>query len=293
MTAHVTTNGGDRVHCGRPGGNFRDLRPRVVSSVTMLAAALGCLFAGVWPFAILTWLIALAMSWEWGRLVRGHDGIDATYVIHAGAVTLAIALTAVGYVAFGLLASLLGALAILALARARPTYLSAVGVPYCAWPAIHLVWLRQSEPDGAIAVLFLFAIVWASETAAFLAGRTFGGARLWPSVSPNKTWTGTFAGMLAAVITAVFFAAVVTSAPLVLMAVSGLMLAVVATVGDLAASALKRGHGVKDTSDLIPGHGGVMDRMDGIAAVAIVAGLAAWILAPSAPASALLHGMRP
>lgn len=269
---------------------FRDLRKRVVSAVAMLLAALACLFAGLIPFALLTLLIALVMSWEWGRVVRGHEHFDTAFMIHAAAVIAAVGLAALGAVAMAVIVAVIGAATIVPFTRSRHADLSAAGVLYCALPAVALIYLRADEPDGALAVLFLFALVWTNESIAFLAGRTFGGTRLWPSVSPNKTWTGFLAGLLASITTAVLFGIFVTSAGPLYMAITGLLLGIAANFGDLAESALKRGHGVKDTSDLIPGHGGVMDRMDGIVVVAIVAVFVALILDGSAPATALLRG---
>jgi len=157
-------------------------------------------------------------------------------------------------------------------------------------PAISLLWLRASEPYGFAAVLFIFAVVWCSDIAAFAAGRLVGGPKLWPRISPNKTWSGLIAGVAAGAIAAVVIVSLVADTSLWRPAIVGLGLSLIAQGGDLSESALKRLFGRKDASDLIPGHGGFMDRMDSIVAVAIAAGLFALIVDPRAPAQALVFG---
>jgi phosphatidate cytidylyltransferase len=117
-----------------------------------------------------------------------------------------------------------------------------------------------------------------------------GGVRLWPSISPNKTWAGLLSAILAAGIVGATFAQTVTGAQLAYAVPIALALGLVSQMGDLAESALKRGHGVKDASDLIPGHGGFLDRMDGLVAVATAAGLMTLLLNANAPSHALLFG---
>jgi phosphatidate cytidylyltransferase len=121
---------------------------------------------------------------------------------------------------------------------------------------------------------------------AYVCGRLIGGAKLWPRVSPNKTWAGLIGGLAAGVATASLFHVLTDSSPWALGVIGGL-LALVAQAGDLAESALKRVFGVKDASHLIPGHGGFMDRADGVVAAAIVTGLIALFLDPEQPAWAL------
>ena len=152
-----------------------------------------------------------------------------------------------------------------------------------------LLWLRSSEPYGFLSVLFIFVIVAATDTFAYAAGRLIGGPRLAARVSPNKTWSGLAGGLLAAALTGVVFAIIVGASPAAL-ALTGLAMGLIAQAGDLGKSALKRTFGVKDASDLIPGHGGFMDRVDGIVTVAVAAALAALYVDPYMPAKALLAG---
>ncbi len=129
-----------------------------------------------------------------------------------------------------------------------------------------------------------------TDIAAYTSGRTIGGPKLWPSVSPNKTWSGLIGGVAAAALAGALFSwALGTGSPRWL-AILGFVLGVVAQGGDLAESALKRHFGIKDSSDLIPGHGGVMDRMDGIVTASVAAAVIAFAIDAYAPARALLYG---
>ena len=143
---------------------------------------------------------------------------------------------------------------------------------------------------GLLAVVFLIVIVIASDTAGFLAGRLLGGPKLWPRVSPNKTWAGFVGALVASSIVGALFWLAVPDGSAVRLAAAGAMLSFVAQAGDLAESAIKRRFGAKDTSALIPGHGGVMDRVDGLVAAATAVGLASFVINVHSPAHALLLG---
>jgi phosphatidate cytidylyltransferase len=153
-----------------------------------------------------------------------------------------------------------------------------------------LIWLRSDAWLGLLAVVFLIVIVVTADTAGFLAGRLFGRSKLWPSVSPNKTWEGLIGALVASAIVGGLFWFAVPEASVVRLAATGAVLALVAQAGDLAESALKRRFGAKDTGTLIPGHGGVMDRVDGLVAVASAVGIAAIVIDVHSPARALLLG---
>src|SRR5690606_28493561 len=148
----------------------------------------------------------------------------------------------------------------------------------------------SDEPFGFTAVLFIFAVVWSPDTAAYASGRTFGGPKLWPRVSPNRIWAGFIAALCAGPASGAIFAMLVPAADPVRLILVGAVLAFIAQAGDLAESALKRLFDLKDASDLIPGHGGFMDRMDSLVAAASVAGLLALAIDAHAPARALLFG---
>jgi phosphatidate cytidylyltransferase len=268
----------------------RNLKLRIVSGAVLGAVAFLLAYAGPLPFALLILVCAVVISWEWGRLVRGVT-FDLGFFVHAIAVTVAIVLAAAGYAAIAVAVLVIAAITLIPLYVGRGARLSALGVFYVGLPAVALLWLRSDEPFGFTAVLFVFAVVWSSDTAAYAAGRAIGGPKLWPRVSPNKTWAGLLGALAAGAAAAAVFAALEPEASAVRLLLLGVGLAFVAQAGDLAESALKRLFNLKDASDLIPGHGGFMDRMDSIVAAAVAAALLALAVDPHAPARALLFGI--
>jgi phosphatidate cytidylyltransferase len=269
--------------------NFRDLGPRVVSGLLLAALCLGLTVWGVLPFAALVMIVCLLMSWEWARIVRG-TGVDLAFAIHAITVVLAVVLTAAGYAAMGIATVLVGAIIVVPIRLGHGARLSALGVLYTGIPAVVLIWLRAAEPLGLAAILFLFIVVWTTDTAAFVAGRAIGGPKLWPAVSPNKTWAGLIGGVGTAVAAAMLYARFVPDASSLRLALAALLLGLVAQAGDLAESALKRAFGVKDASGIIPGHGGFMDRADGLVTAAAAAAVGCLVINMHSPARALLLG---
>ncbi len=144
------------------------------------------------------------------------------------------------------------------------------GVLYAGLMFAAPVLLRGDAEFGLIAILLLFAIVWGTDILGYFAGRAFGGPKLWPAVSPKKTWSGAIAGTLGAMVVAVLVAALFGSFNQPAIALIALLLSLVAQLGDLLESWVKRQFGAKDASHLIPGHGGVMDRLDGFWAAALL-----------------------
>ena len=267
----------------------RNLQQRIVSGVVMIAIALALTYAGPVPFAALLLAVALVMCWEWGHLVRATSA-DLAFCIHATAVVTALGLAVTGQPALGCIAILIGAVLVAILSRNQHAVLSALGVPYVALPAMALVWLRQDELLGFAAVIFVFLTVWTTDTMAYVFGRSIGGAKLWPSVSPNKTWAGFIGGVGSSAAISAAYATAIPGASVLRLCAIGLALGVIAQAGDLAESALKRALGVKDASSIIPGHGGVMDRMDGVVTAAIAAALLAIAGQAVSPALMLLIG---
>jgi phosphatidate cytidylyltransferase len=267
-----------------------ELRLRVASGTAIGIVAFTMLYWSPAAFAVLTFLIAAAMSWEWGRIVRGTMP-DSGLIVHIVAVFAAAILAARDMAGLGIVAAIVGAVVVAGLAlgsgRAR---LSGAGVLYTALPVVALGWLRSDEPLGFLATFFVLLAVAVTDVAAFLAGRTIGGPKLWPEVSPNKTWAGLLGGIIAAAIAGLLFPFVTGTGAAVWLASLGLAIGLVAQWGDLAESALKRHFGLKDAGDLIPGHGGFMDRMDGIVTASIAAALIGFAIDAFAPARALLYG---
>jgi phosphatidate cytidylyltransferase len=289
MNEHDNSTEGEAAPRGWAERLGNDFTVRLVAGLAMAVVALAFTVAGVIPFAVMVVLVALVVSWEWGRLVHGDQ---AGPVIAVQMVTSALAgtLAAAGLVGLGLLALPIGAILATLLTLGRNSVFSALGVFYPGLPAVALIWLRSDASLGLAAVIFLVVVVVTADTASFVAGRLLGQAKLWPSVSPNKTWAGLIGAVIASAIVASLFWLALPDASLAWLATAGAVLALVAQAGDLAESALKRRFGAKDAGALIPGHGGVMDRVDGLVAAASVVGIAAVAIDVHSPARALLLG---
>jgi phosphatidate cytidylyltransferase len=249
------------------------LRLRVISAVVMAAAVLLAILAGPLAFAAFVAVGAAILSWEWTRLC-GEGRFGASGVAVALSSVAAVGVAAAGQPWLALLLALAASVLVYALARAQGLRAGwiAAGVIYVSVPVVALVWLRF-DPGGERLILWLMATVWATDIGAFFAGRLIGGPKLAPRISPKKTWAGLFGAMVSAGVVGALADVVVPGSPPAL-ATAGALLAVVAQVGDLGESWVKRRFGAKDSSSLIPGHGGLLDRADGLLAAAVA--LAAW-----------------
>jgi phosphatidate cytidylyltransferase len=261
-----------RARAVKPGGaplSPRTHMQRIASAVVLGLAALAVTWFGGWPF-ILFWAVAAgAIGWEWVALVGARPRQPVLAIGGAALATTAV-LLGVGMISVPVAALVVGAALVLAMDSSRHRGWTAFGVFYAAAALLPVVLLREGT-NGLVAVLWLFAVVWATDVAAFYFGRAFDGPLLWPAVSPKKTWSGAIGGALAAVVAG---AAMIWAAGIVLRpphALIAFIVSVAAQAGDLFESAMKRKFGVKDASHFIPGHGGVMDRLDGFVAGATVA----------------------
>jgi len=261
----------------RPGdrrANFgADLPLRVAAGSTLMVLALGTAWVGGFLF-LAFWLAASEIVvWEWQRLVGGERLIVARVV--AGAVALALAaLSALHNSIAGVVAALiLGAAAVGWIAGWRQGIWAAAGVLYAGALVASVALLRVSPSFGMASILWLFAVVWGADIAAYFAGRLIGGPRLWPRVSPGKTWAGAIVGAFAGAVLGLMLAAWTNR--LAALFWLGLATAIVSELGDLFESALKRRFGVKDSSGLIPGHGGLMDRLDAFTSASFFAAVVA------------------
>jgi phosphatidate cytidylyltransferase len=225
--------------------------------------------------------------WEWGRIVRA-GGVDAIMAIQAVAVVAGVVLAARGLAGLGLITVLVAAIISALLAFGERGHMAALGALSAGLPVVALIWLYRGDAAGPMAVLFLLLAVWATDTGAFFAGRLIGGPKLMARISPNKTWSGLAGAMGAGGVVGAAFALARPELSPGYMFVVGALLGAVAQGGDLLESALKREYGVKDASTLIPGHGGFMDRIDGLIAVVIFAAIYAAAVGVHAPARALL-----
>lgn len=271
-------------------GSMRDLVPRLVSGLVLAAAAIGLTWASPWTFAALVLAVSLIVSWEWSRIVRGTTG-DTIFVIHVVSVLAAAGLSVIGLPLLALVALVVGVILAALQGFGEAGRLSAIGVLYAGMPAIALIWLRVQSALGLEASLFLLLCVWAADTGAYFAGRLIGGPKLMPAISPSKTWSGFAGAIVSSGLTGLIFALALPLLPTLRCVVTGAVLAVVSQAGDLVESSLKRRYGVKDASGLIPGHGGFMDRVDGLIAAAIFAGILGTWMNINAPARGLLIGL--
>ncbi|MGZ3321723.1 MAG: phosphatidate cytidylyltransferase, partial [Xanthobacteraceae bacterium] len=249
-----------------------ELALRICSALVLVPLALGAAYLGGWPFAVLWGLAAMVVLWEWNSLVAGSD--QRIVLTTGGAsLTLAIALVLTGHLLAAVIVLAISTLGVASLAPAKRRTWIAAGVPYAGALGVAPIVLRSDNGEGFLAVIFLFAVVWTTDIAAYFAGRAIGGPKLMPRVSPNKTWSGAIGGTLAAVVVALALAKVTALTGLFAIAMLAVILSICAQGGDLFESFLKRRFGAKDSGHLIPGHGGLMDRLDGFVTASVVAAL--------------------
>ncbi len=244
-----------------------ELQLRLASTVVLAPVAVVTAYLGGWSFLAFWCAAAIGIVWEWSALA----GSAPWRAVAAGAAVqiAGTVLFGFGQVGAAIAALAVGAILAAGLAPSGWKYWTMAGTA-CAGAVLSApAFLRSDAQWGFSGVILLFATVWTTDVAAYFVGRLVGGPRLWPAVSPNKTWSGAFGGMAAAIGAGAVFAAVegIGSVPELAILCGGLSLT--SQAGDLAESALKRRLGAKDASHLIPGHGGVMDRLDGFATAAV------------------------
>ena len=251
-----------------------DLGVRAVSAAVLIPAVLADGWAGGIWFHLFVALIGILMAQEWVNIV--HKDNPLQFALHAaGAMCGALLPLDIG-LAGGLLA-----IAVLTVVSAAAAWREApggpvwryLGVPYVSLPPIALVVLRDDPSYGVAAIVLVMLMVWAADTLAYFAGRIIGGPKLAPRISPKKTWAGMGGAMVGSAVAALGVGMALGVPGLWLLLIVAALLAVVEQGGDLFKSAMKRRYGVKDSGRLIPGHGGVIDRVDGLVAVATVAAL--------------------
>lgn len=251
---------------------------RVASALVLAPLAIIVVLLGGWPFVLFWCLAAMIVYWEWtAEIVRAPRSAEVAGV---GVLAVAGLLGASGFPSMALLVIAVGAGAVAALGGTRRLWCGA-GLLYAGLVLAGPMLLRRDlhADFGVLALFYLFAVVWATDILALFAGRRIGGPKLAPSISPKKTWSGAIAGALGGVAAGAAVAAVgsnLLNLPKTnILAATGLalLLSVVAQGGDLFESAVKRRFGVKDSGRIIPGHGGLMDRLDGFLAAAGAAAL--------------------
>lgn len=273
-----------------------NLALRVASAAVLGPAVLALTYFGGWPFLALCFLGALGILYEWTLLTAGNPeprilipgaiGLLAA-ALFAGAALPNVALAVM--VVSAVVAALIAFAARGDGARLQAASWAVGGVVYAAAALLGPALLRRDPQWGLGALLFLFATVWATDIFAFGCGRVLGGPLLSPSISPKKTWSGAVGGLVGGVAAGLGVAYTIGVGKLGIIGAMTLLLSVLAQAGDLLESAIKRHFDAKDTGTLIPGHGGLMDRMDGF----LVAALAALVVGAirhgtAAPATGLL-----
>lgn len=208
--------------------SMSSLAKRVISACVMLPLVLAAMWYGGWGFLIFIFVLTVAAVFEWGRMALSGDKKAKDFVI-----------------------------------------LSA-GYLYILFAASAMIFLRLKNENGFALTLLVFGMIWATDICAYFSGKTIGGPKMAPKISPNKTWAGMIGGMLGSAGVAALFTldayrpAALDDWSLLCMLILGACFAVIGQAGDLLVSAMKRKYGVKDTGHLIPGHGGVLDRIDAL-----------------------------
>ena len=253
-----------------PGGAGDGLALRVVSAAVLAPLAVAVAYLGGWPFLIFWTIAACIIHWEWRKIVADSTAFGAEVI--GAALGLAGLFAMLGRLDGMGLALAIGIGFGAAFGRPRRVW-AAGGVLYAGALLIACVLLRRDESYGFTAILFLFGVVWATDILAYFVGRWIGGPRLWPAVSPKKTWSGAVGGALGGIAAGVAIASCAYRPNALAVGGLALLLSAASQAGDLFESAVKRQFGVKDASQVIPGHGGAMDRLDGFLAAAAVAAI--------------------
>ena len=262
---------------------FAKLLPRVLSALLLAPVVIGLVYLSSWTFALLIGVGALLVAYEWSVLT-GTGPRDAPFVIMVIAVAAALYMLLFSN-HFALAMWVPAVTVILAVwgfknHRVGVNWWPAIGFVWIIVPTIALISVRMTAHHGLAAMLWLLFVVWGCDICAFFAGKIIGGPKLAPRVSPKKTWAGLFGGMLGAALAGVLVTTIAGYGSYLWIAIAGALLAGWSQVGDLAQSAVKRHFKVKDSGSIIPGHGGMFDRVDGLMfAAPVLAALLPWLTA--------------
>ena len=252
------------------GQGSRNLLMRVAAALVLAPLAIAAAYAGSWWWIVPVTLLAIGLFVEWLTVV---GSARETSVIAAGVLALAVAGLCLGFARIELaLAALALGVAATALLSSRQRGWTSGGFLYAGAAQMASILVRLDPATGFVALVFVMLVVWVTDIGGYFAGRGIGGAKLWPRVSPNKTWAGAIGGFGASLVVALGFAALDLGHAWSLLMLAA-VLSVVAQLGDLFESAVKRRFGVKDSSHIIPGHGGLMDRLDGFVAAMVLASI--------------------
>jgi phosphatidate cytidylyltransferase len=252
----------------------RNLLMRVLAAAILVPLAIGCAYVGGLLWTALVTLAVIGLFVEWLMVV---GAVHERRVAAAGVIALLVAggCLALPQFKLALLAAVAGLVAVAALSSQSRLWRVA-GFLYAGAALFAAVLLRADQQMGFAALVFVLLVVWATDIGGYVAGRGIGGPKLWPRVSPNKTWAGAVGGFLASLAVASCFAAAGVGRIVQLLALGG-VLSIAGQLGDLFESAVKRRFGVKDSSHIIPGHGGLMDRLDSLVAVLVLGAIIGFV----------------
>ena len=256
---------GDTVPRSNP-DRRRVLGVRILWALILAPPVLGALYFGS-PYSDALMLVVGAVgAWEWARLCgRGTLDLPGMIVVGAVVATVVAAILREYSVAGWLIAvGAMGATVAVSRDRRAVALWYGLGVAYLAAACLAFLWLLAIPDVGRAMILWLVAVVWATDTGAYLAGRTLGGPKLAPSISPGKTWAGAIGGLLLAVAGAAWGAGFMANPPPLGALSLAAILSVATQCGDLFESWIKRRFGKKDSGTIVPGHGGILDRIDGL-----------------------------
>ncbi|MEO0411276.1 MAG: phosphatidate cytidylyltransferase [Pseudomonadota bacterium] len=266
----------------QPPRKTSDLLPRVLSGIVMIGAAVTALYIGGMLWAALITVLAALMCAEWQTITHSGDApLLSRLILASAACGCLIVFWVFGPLYAGIASASLvfGAAICHWLQPSRHWLWSALGLVYVILPAAALMWLRvQDNPSGIILVSFLFMAVWATDIGGYFVGRNVGGPKIFPSISPKKTWSGSIGGaLLAAICVVLLKPALGLQGSYAGLAMAAIVISIVSQLGDAFESALKRRFGVKDSGTIIPGHGGVLDRLDGLLFCAPILAVVIWV----------------
>ena len=259
---------GDGAPAAVAGQGSRNLLMRLIAGAVLAPVAIAIAYAGGWLWTTLVTVVAIGLYVEWLTIV---GAARQRRVVASGAIGLAIAglCLAAGWIDAALLALGLGLAGVALLWQERRRW-TVAGFIYAAAAQVASVLVRLDQAEGFVALMLILLVVWVSDIGGYFAGRSIGGPKLWPRISPRKTWAGAVGGFVASLVISGGFAALDLgkSGPILLL---GAILSIASQLGDLFESAVKRRFGVKDSSHIIPGHGGLLDRLDGFVAAVVLA----------------------
>ena len=260
-----------------------ELLQRVVAAVILIPLALTAVYIGGWMFTLFAAVAVILMAFEWEQVTSGARVGRHTFL------NVGVGLTALTAVSFGLLdiaiiIVVVGVIASFVIPRhdGIHSHWPSIGVIAVAAPAVCLLWLRETD-SGMTVIVWLLLVLWATDSGAYFVGRLIGGARLAPLISPGKTWAGFFGGTASGALVGLAVSILVQDVSTVRAVSASVFVSLAGQGGDLAISAVKRRFDVKDMGTIIPGHGGVLDRLDSLLFGAIAVGVLALVFEGTFP----------